>query len=187
MIVRPVESELELEEILALQQLNLRGRVSAEEEREQGFVTVAHTSELLRKMHTFAPSIIAREGPALAGYALVMTQDARPLIPILEPMFAQLEDLTYRGHPIRDLRFYVMGQVCVAREARGRGVFDALYEGHRKFCADRFDLVVTEVATRNTRSMRAHERVGFEVIHTYRDATDDWAVIAWHLGARKPG
>jgi RimJ/RimL family protein N-acetyltransferase len=62
---------------------------------------------------------------------------------------------------------------------RGSGVFDALYAEHRAQYADRYDLLVTEVATRNTRSMRAHERVGFRTLHTYRDATDEWALIAW--------
>jgi RimJ/RimL family protein N-acetyltransferase len=41
---------------------------------------------------------------------------------------------------------------------------------------------VTEVSTSNTRSLRAHARVGFEVVTTYRDATDEWAVVA--LGLR---
>jgi RimJ/RimL family protein N-acetyltransferase len=39
--------------------------------------------------------------------------------------------------------------------------------------------VATEVATRNTRSMRAHERVGFTVLERYRDATDEWALLRW--------
>lgn len=182
MDVGVVQSERELEAILALQQLNLRGRGSEAEEREQGFVTVEHTLEILKRMHALAPSVVAREGAELAGYALVMAPEARAWVPVLEPMFALIEGLLFRGRPIGGRRFYVMGQICVARAFRGRGVFDALYEGHRRFCAERFEVVVTEVATRNTRSMRAHARVGFEVIHTYRDATDDWAVIAWDLG-----
>jgi len=63
----------------------------------------------------------------------------------------------------------------------GRGVFDALYEGHRRFLGGRYDAVVTEIATRNGRSMRAHARAGFETIHVYRDATDEWAVVAMPL------
>jgi hypothetical protein len=29
--------------------------------------------------------------------------------------------------------------------------------------------------------MRAHERVGFEVIYSYQDATDDWNVVVLDL------
>ena len=72
-----------------------------------------------------------------------------------------------------------MGQIAVAPSHRGTGVFDALYAEHRARYQERFDLVVTEVATRNTRSLRAHQRVGFRTVTTYRDATDEWALIAW--------
>ena len=49
----------------------------------------------------------------------------------------------------------------------------------------RFDLVVTEVAARNTRSLRAHARVGFEPLHVYPDATtgEEWHVIGLELSA----
>jgi predicted GNAT superfamily acetyltransferase len=76
-------------------------------------------------------------------------------------------------------RFYVMGQICVASRYRGRGVFDLLYGAHREHLRGRFDSVVTEVATRNPRSLRAHGRVGFEELERYRDATDEWALLIW--------
>jgi hypothetical protein len=45
---------------------------------------------------------------------------------------------------------------------------------------DRFDFTVTEVATRTTRSLRAHARAGFETLHVYPDATtsEEWHDIA---------
>ena len=58
-------------------------------------------------------------------------------------------------------------------------MFDLLYQAHRRHLRGTFDYSVTEVATRNTRSMRAHQRVGFKVIDRYRDATDDWALLRW--------
>jgi ribosomal protein S18 acetylase RimI-like enzyme len=172
----------ELEQLLRLQAANLRDHVSPEQAAREGFVTVAHTLDVLERMHALAPSVIAKDGERLAGYALVMPVEARTFVPILEPMFQLLETLSWRGRPLREYRYYVMGQVCVAEEYRGQGVFDALYREHRASYGARFDCTVTEVATRNTRSMRAHARVGFEVIETYRDATDEWAVIA--LGLR---
>jgi RimJ/RimL family protein N-acetyltransferase len=72
-----------------------------------------------------------------------------------------------------------MGQVCVAREFRGQGVFDLMYRAHREHLRARYDRSVTEIAVRNVRSMRAHARVGFRVIDRYRDETDDWAIVAW--------
>jgi len=173
----------ELEQLLQLQAANLRDHVSPEQAAREGFVTVAHTLDVLERMHALAPSVIAKDGERLAGYALVMPVETRTFVPILEPMFQLLEKLSWRGRPLRDSPYYVMGQVCVAEEYRGQGVFDALYREHRASYGARFDCTVTEVATRNTRSMRAHTRVGFERIETYRDATDEWAVIV--LGLRE--
>ena len=170
----PVKDEREMERILALQRENLARNLTPEQVAAQGFVTVEHTLPLLRLMHAIAPSMVARDGDALAGYALVMPVECRSFVPVLEPMFERLEALGL----FRE-RFYVMGQICVAAGWRGRGVFDLLYEAHRRHLGDSYDCSVTEVATRNARSMRAHARVGFEVIDRYRDATDEWALLRW--------
>ncbi|MBU8898691.1 GNAT family N-acetyltransferase [Corallococcus sp. H22C18031201] len=174
-----VTAPAELEQVLTLQRENLRGHVSPEEALEQGFVTVAHTLDTLERMHAVAPSIIARDGERLAGYALVMPVETRAFIPILEPMFQLFDTLSWKGKPLGDYRYYVMGQVCVARDYRGQGIFDALYREHRASYADRYELCLTEIASRNTRSMRAHARVGFQPVTTYRDDTDEWVVVAW--------
>jgi len=171
---REVRSDRELEEILKLQRANLARNLSAEEIAAQGFVTVEHTMDVLRRMHAIRPSIIATAGEHLAGYELVMPVECRSFIPILEPMFERLATLGMEGQ-----RFYVMGQICVEKRWRGRGVFDLVYFAHRRHLSSAYDFVVTEVAMRNTRSLRAHQRIGFEVIDRYRDATDEWALLRW--------
>lgn len=169
----------DLDAILRLQRANLRGHG----DHTDGFVTVQHDREILQRMHALAPSIVAKNGEALVGYALVMPLAARFDVPVLDPMFALFDRLAYRGKPLGEFRYYVMGQVCVAPEARGQGVFDALYEGHRRYCGRAWDLCVTEISVNNPRSLRAHARVGFEEIHRFRDATDDWSVVALDLRA----
>jgi GNAT superfamily N-acetyltransferase len=177
--VRLAANDAELAGILELQRANLAPALSAEEVASQGFVTATHSLEILRRMHALAPSVLAVSGGRVIGYALVMLREARAEVPVLAPFFRILDDLEWRGQRLCARAFYVMGQVCVARDFRGQGVFDALYAGHREHYAERFDAIVTEVATRNTRSLRAHARVGFETALTYRDATDEWAVLAW--------
>jgi ribosomal protein S18 acetylase RimI-like enzyme len=173
MHARPVASDHELESILTLQRANHAENLTADEVASQGFVTVVHDLPLLQRMHAIAPSIVAVDGSELAGYALVMPVECRTLIPVLVPMFDRLDALGTTS-------YYIMGQICVAKAYRGRGVFDALYAAHREHLAARYDRCVTEVATRNTRSMRAHERVGFTILEKYRDATDEWALLTWN-------
>lgn len=168
----PVASPHELDQILVLQRANLARNLDAEARASQGFVTVEHSRDVLAAMHAVAPSVVARAGGALVGYALVMPVECRALVPVLEPMFA-------RAFACRVARFYVMGQICVAEPWRGRGVFDLLYAAHRRQLAARYDRVVTEVSTRNARSLRANERVGFRIIERYRDASDEWALLVW--------
>lgn len=172
----------DLRDILDLQRANLEAALSATEVRAQGFVTVAHTLEILEQMHALAASVIARAPDgALAGYALTMLPACRGLLPVLAPMFALLDTLAIDGRPLRSSRFYVMGQICVARRFRGSGVVEALYHEHAARYRDRFDWIVTEVATRNERSLRAHARIGFREIARNRDAADEWSIIAWDL------
>jgi hypothetical protein len=170
--VRPVASDDELKQILALQQRNLARSLDAAEVASQGFVTVEHTIDMLRRMHAISPSIIARDGDVLAGYALVMPPECRTFIPILAPMFERLDHLGARD-------YYIMGQICIDKQYRGLGLFDALYAAHEEHLSGRYRSCITEVAMRNRRSMSAHLRVGFAVIERYRDATDEWALIEW--------
>lgn len=181
-VFKAAESEEELQQILALQQINLPKNISQEESRDQGFVTVEHDFPLLSSMNESAPQIIASAAGKVIGYALVMLEHFSSQIPVLIPMFKMLSTLSYQGKSFEEYRYYVMGQVCVDKAFRGQGLFDGMYHEQRRQLSGKYDFVVTEVATRNTRSMRAHERVGFETIHIYTDQNhgEEWAIILWN-------
>ena len=174
-----VKSDHDLETILHLQKQNLKTNITAEEKSSQGFVTMQHNLKLLQDFHRLSPSIVVRNGHEVVGYALVVPLAGRALHPSLEPMFANLSQIQWKGRPLYDYRFYIMGQVCVAKAWRGKGVFDTLYRAHREFMSKDNDFVITEVSTSNLRSMRAHERVGFQTVFRRRDELDDWAVVLW--------
>lgn len=169
-----VRSERDLLGILALQR-------ASRAPTADGFVTVEHDLPTLEAMHAAAPSIVARdEAGEVVAYALAMPIELRPLVPILEPMFELVASLPPGAlSGVDDPRWYVMGQIAVAPPYRGSGLFDALYAEHKARYRERYDVIVTDVATRNHRSMRAHHRVGFRTVRTYRDATDEWAFLAW--------
>jgi len=171
----------DLDAVLALQRANLRTQISPDDGARNGFVTVEHTREILAQMHAHGPSLVARRDGRLVGYALTMTLACRPLLPALEPMFARFDSLSYAGRALSTCQFYVMGQICIAHSERGRGVFDALYQAHRECFGDRYELLVTEISANNGRSLRAHQRVGFHELTRYRDAIDDWVVVALAL------
>jgi len=176
----------EVRQILDLQSENLSSVLTSETMAEEGFVTVRHEASVLLRMNEAAPAIVAKDGDRVIAYALVMPRAFASDVPVLQPLFEVLDALSWKGMPLRThARWFVMGQICIAAGYRGRGIFDGLYLEMGKRYGDRFDVTVTEVAARNTRSLRAHARVGFETLHVYHDAAtgEEWHVIALNLSA----
>lgn len=177
MIITTAKTAQDLQGILDLQQLNLAKSISKKEFNEQGFVTVEHDFETLRRMNSPHPHIIAKSGEKVVGYALTMLKEARAFVPVLDPMFGQIDELSFEGKLLKHSKYLTMGQICIAKEFRGQGVFYQLYDFYKKQFAGVFDYVVTEVSERNKRSLRAHAKAGFEVLHRFSDKTDDWVLI----------
>ena len=179
--ITTAQTEADLRGILALQQQNLKRNLSDDVQADQGFITLQYTLEQMHKMHEAAPSVVAKDGEMVVGYALVTTPDMRQFIPELGTLFDQIDTITYQDKPLNVFPYYVMGQVCVADGYRGQGVFDALYAHHKTTYQTRYQLLITDISTRNTRSFRAHERVGFRPVARFHEATagEEWIVVVW--------
>ena len=72
-----------------------------------------------------------------------------------------------------------MGQVCIDKDYRGKGIFNILFQKHKEVYSNAYELLVTEISTKNYRSQKAHEKIGFTTIYTYSDALDEWNVVVW--------
>ncbi len=179
-VYRPAVDQ-DLDQILALQRRYSEDSLDPAEVAADGFVTVRHERELLAAMNAAAAHVVAVSGERVAGYALVMLKCFANRISILEPMFAVMrEGLTWDGSPLHQYRYFVMGQVCVDKPFRGQGVFAGMYLKMKELYAGQYDFVVTEIARRNGRSIRAHEKVGFELLHRYRDPDgEEWDLVLW--------
>jgi hypothetical protein len=181
MTITTVQSEADVQGILALQQANLRKNVPLDVQLDQGFVTVEHDPAVLTRMNQAAPSVIAKDGDTVVGYALTMLPEFGTDVPELLPLFALIDSLTYKDRPLSEYPYYVMGQVCVADGYRGQRLFDRMYQHHRDVYSDRFQVLITDISANNTRSLKAHARVGFEAIHNFHDSTlgETWVVVLW--------
>lgn len=174
-----VTNKYQLEQIARLSSENLRSAVDEATKKDQGFLTWEYTLELLEAMHAFAPSVIVTSNDEVAGYALTATHAMAGVHKEMKIMLDNLSTLTYLGKPMNDYRYYMMGQICIGRAHRGKGLFEQLYQHHRKVYSTQFDILLTEISTSNHRSIRAHEKVGFKTIHTYHDHMDEWNVVVW--------
>lgn len=171
-------TDADLYGILRLQRANLPVNISRAEALEEGFVTVEHDFPLLKRMNSPHAHIIAKEGDKVVGYTLVMEQELRNDIPILVPMFEQIDTTEYKGQFLKDAAYVIMGQVCIAKGYRGQGIFQGLYAEMARRMSPHFSYIITEVSKRNPRSMRAHEKVGFVNVKEYTSADgEEWVIL----------
>jgi len=169
----------EIQQILDLQATNLPKNISAKEAKEQGFVTVHHNFDILSAMNAKFSHVIAKDGNKVVGYTLVMLPEFGNRIPVLVPLFDKINQLSFNHEALNETTYFVMGQVCVDKNYRGKGVFAGLYQQMKTEMSTNFKYIITEIATRNTRSMRAHEKVGFKTIHIFSTPEEEWAIVAW--------
>jgi hypothetical protein len=173
-----VDKEAELHSILDLQLANHKSIVDEATKVSQGFVTVRHTIEQLIEMDKIESSAIAKYGDKVVAYIIAMTKASRELIPVLIPMFDLFDSLAYKERLLSEYNYMVVGQVCVDKEFRGKSTFKNTYEVYKNAFKDKYDFCITEIDLNNTRSLRAHENIGFQTIHTYKDSNDiDWAIV----------
>ncbi len=173
------KTTLDLQGILDLQQENLLQNISEEEKNEQGFVRVQHNLELLEMLNSLEPHIIAKDEEKVAAYLLAMTKRSRNDVPMLIPMFEQFDALVYLGKKVCDSNYMAVGQVCIGKKYRGQGLFFQCYEAYRRAFETHYDFAITEISISNARSLKAHQKVGFEVIHTFKDEFETWAIVVW--------
>ena len=137
------------------------------------------TLGMLEAMHQFAPSVVIKKADTVVAYAIVFLKEGRNVYPAMEPMFNNFEKITWRNKPFVNYHYYIMGQICIAKEYRGLGLFEKLYHKHKELYQSEYDCIVTSISESNYRSLRAHERFGFKTISAHSDAIDRWKVVAW--------
>lgn len=169
----------ELNEILKLQEANLRHLISEEEKQKEGFVTLQHDFDMLKKMNDACAHSIAKHNGKVIGYALSMLQEFKKDIPLLIPMFTEI-DLVLKAQN-QKLNYIAMGQICVDKGYRGSGVFRGLYQYMAEELNHEFDAIITEVDSKNRRSSNAHSAIGFKVLKTYTSNDQLWELISLEI------
>ncbi|MEJ1238527.1 GNAT family N-acetyltransferase [Chryseolinea sp. T2] len=173
-------SHQHLQGILELQQRNLAKNLGDHEVLSQGFVTVQHSMEDLQKMNSIERHVIAVHNDRVVAYLLAMTRASRHDIPILVPMFNVIDSIVHNNKPLAVSTYIVVGQACVDKTFRGTGIFDRIYEHYAQTFKSRYEYIITEIDAKNTRSLRAHSRVGFRTVREYVAPNG----VTWHIVLR---
>jgi predicted GNAT superfamily acetyltransferase len=166
--------------IIELQKKNLRSNLTKEEIEREGFVTVMHSLKDLTKMNAFEHSVIAKRGGKIIAYLIAMTSKSKADIPVLIPMFANFDNIRLHNKALSAYNYIVVGQVCVAKGFRGQGILDNCYAEYKKQFNGKYDFAITEIATKNLRSINAHKRIGFTEICRYKAPdNEEWSIVIW--------
>ncbi|MHA8106873.1 N-acetyltransferase family protein [Aquirufa sp. 5-AUSEE-100C1] len=167
----------ELVGILALQQANLRKNISEEEALSQGFLMAEYDLEFLQALHAKSPSIIAKDGEKVVGYSIVALPEEARQHDLLADLVRNIERCRYQNEGISN--YSIVGQLCVDKHYRGQNLVQRLYGAFRDHYADSYTYCVTDVAQANTRSLRAHQKRGFQVIDTLEYGGIAWDIVLW--------
>ena len=175
-IYKRAETTEELDQILTLQKKNLPRHLSPGEIQNEGFLTVEHDMIILNAMNLKCAHVIAEFRNRVVGYALCMHPDFRHDIPVLRSMFDQI-DSCLGPDPV----YMVMGQICIDKAFRKKGLFRGMYNFMRDQLKDSYDQIITEVDLNNMRSLKAHYAIGFKILSSYRSEGRQWKLLNWPL------
>ena len=184
-VYKQADSDKELRQILNLQRKNLSQNLTQEQINSQGFVTVNHDYSVLSKMNNLEKCIIAKSNTGkseneVIAYLLAMRSELRNDVPVLVPMFDVFDKLIHKNKKLNEYNYIVVGQVCVAEGFRGQGILDDCYAEYKRLLSPKYDFALTEIDSKNQRSINAHRRIGFELLHNYTSPDNQiWDIIIW--------
>lgn len=177
--IKRVTELSELKGIQQLQRINLKKNLTAAEIEKEGFVTAEYSLEFLQLMHKACPSIIAVDGGTVIGYALVALKSTGQHHELLADLFEKIDITVYKGNVLRYASYVVVGQLCVHKDYRGIGLAQKMYAHYKDCLSPEFDYCITDVDSTNPRSLKAHQRTGFQVIDRLHFNGQDFDLILW--------
>ena len=178
-VLKLVETEQELIGLKQLQTNNLRRLIGEEEAMKEGFVTSEYALSLLQQMHEIHPSIIVKEGEEVVGYTIVTNKEVYGAHPELDHLFNTLDATEYKGALLKNSNYILIGQVCVAKSHRGQGWVPKMYDYYKSLHAKNYQYLVTDISQANKRSVRMHQKIGFETIGVIEQVGTGWDIVLW--------
>jgi ribosomal protein S18 acetylase RimI-like enzyme len=178
-VCRATESDLQGIHLLHLK--NLKSNLSEEERKAEGFVSAEYNMDMLLKMHKHSPSIVAKYKEEVVGYALVVPKTFQGNHCLLDDLFETVNTLTYQNKALKDSKYVLCGQLCIEKLYRGQGLVPKLYGTFAHELKNEFDYIITDVASENPRSLKAHKKAGFEVIDSKHYDGVTWDIILLKL------
>ena len=157
-----VAMQNDMQGALELLQSQHRDNLS-DSEKQDGFISVRFTMETLNEMTDNGITVVAVADDITAGVLSAQSCDYNlRSIPLAAKLIEACHGLTFQNEDIELDRAIICGPVCVAKDFRGQGIFEKMYDVFKVEARDSYDLGLTLIARTNPRSLRAHEKIGYK-------------------------
>lgn len=151
----------EIQEIRDLQEVNLKENVTAVNRLSDGFLGAKYELYFLKAMNDLTQAIIAKQKRVLVGYALATDRSLLAQHPLLNDLGTQINKIPFGVKFISDFDYLVVGQLCVEKEVRGRGLAQDIYAQFKATYENQYHFADTVVDRENLASLKTHLKVGF--------------------------
>ena len=152
--------------ILALQKANLYQNLD-EQGRHDGFLSIALGAEQFNAINRDLVVVVACSGTEVLGFLCAATWRHALQFPILKLLTEQTVSAKLDGTGLAEHNTCIYGPVCVAKAARGTGILEGLYASLKAMVPDHYAFCALFIADGNTRSMRAHLRMGMSPLGSF--------------------
>lgn len=175
-----IATSLDVDGVLALQDLYLYARLN-EEERKRGFVTTPFSRQQIEEIMDMDGLFIAEEDQEIIAYVYAGTWDYFDKWPIFPYMTSRFSSLKYKSYEISRSATFQYGPVCVHEKFRGKGTFNATFESMRLEWIKKFPLSLTFINAVNEVSEKAHLKLGWEVIDRFSFNDKNYLTLAYEM------
>ena len=164
--IKPLTSKNHFEFIQQMINDNLIQRVDRSVQEKEGFLIANFDKDALKKFHEVCPILLAMERNEVLGYVIVGNEKSVGIDPIIDAMIKEGKNQVEGTDFPSSNKYIFVVQVCVKKAYRKKGVFQQLYATLISKHKNTHSLILTEVLSHNKRSLLAHQRLGFEILHS---------------------
>ena len=177
----------DIPEVARLQDLYHVDSIS-DEDRPNGFVTTLFTEEQFRELIEKENGLaLACDGDKIVGYAMAASWEYWSAWPLFQHMIKDLENTEYLGEILTTKNSYQYGPVAVHSDYRGTNVFPNLFEFSRIQMKERYPIMITFVNQINPRSVRAHEKIGLDLIKEFEFNNNQYYELGYDTSIQTKG
>jgi L-amino acid N-acyltransferase YncA len=167
----------DFEKMVPLQNQNLATALS-DDQKSDGFLSAAFTAEQFKRMSESVAVVVALDATDVIGFVCASTAEFNSSSPLPAAMIARFPEVMIGTQRLDKLKSFVAGPVCVDKNYRGQGVFEGLYAELFENSPVEYQVALALISTANPRSVRAHAKLGMEVVDSFLFAGREFFIVA---------